>query len=246
MAVRLALDSWRWAGVPILIRAGKCMPVTATEVTIRFNRPPHDFFGARRRVDDQRAALPDLARSPRRSPSPGRSPAPAVPQRRGPGVRAAAGIRHAPLRPAHRGRPDGTAGCSPGRTRSRPPGGSSTRCSATWSPCSRTRGAAGARRRPTGCCPTATPGTTRPAEQMDDHRGGLARRVVIVGGGFAGLFAARALGPAGRGHPRRPSRAPPVPAAALRVRNRDAVRGTDSMTTLADALAIRWAAGDAG
>jgi glucose-6-phosphate 1-dehydrogenase len=46
VAVRLALDSWRWAGVPILIRAGKAMPVTATEVSIRFHRPPHDIFGA--------------------------------------------------------------------------------------------------------------------------------------------------------------------------------------------------------
>ncbi len=44
-AVRLAADTWRWAGVPILIRAGKCMPVTATEVDIRFRRPPHDVFG---------------------------------------------------------------------------------------------------------------------------------------------------------------------------------------------------------
>jgi glucose-6-phosphate 1-dehydrogenase len=46
VAVRLALESWRWAGVPLLIRAGKAMPVTATEVTIRFHRPPHDIFGA--------------------------------------------------------------------------------------------------------------------------------------------------------------------------------------------------------
>jgi glucose-6-phosphate 1-dehydrogenase len=45
VAVRLAADSWRWAGVPILIRAGKCLPVTATEVSIRFRRPPHDAFG---------------------------------------------------------------------------------------------------------------------------------------------------------------------------------------------------------
>jgi glucose-6-phosphate 1-dehydrogenase len=45
VAVRLAADSWRWADVPILIRAGKCMPVTATEVSIRFRRPPHDVFG---------------------------------------------------------------------------------------------------------------------------------------------------------------------------------------------------------
>ena len=45
VAVRLALDSWRWAGVPILIRAGKTLPVTATEVSIRFHQPPHDLFG---------------------------------------------------------------------------------------------------------------------------------------------------------------------------------------------------------
>src|SRR5687767_9998096 len=45
VAVRLALDSWRWAGVPILIRAGKTMPVTATEVSIRFRPVPFDVFG---------------------------------------------------------------------------------------------------------------------------------------------------------------------------------------------------------
>jgi glucose-6-phosphate 1-dehydrogenase len=45
VAIRLAADSWRWAGVPILIRAGKCMPVTATEVTVTFKQPPHDVFG---------------------------------------------------------------------------------------------------------------------------------------------------------------------------------------------------------
>jgi glucose-6-phosphate 1-dehydrogenase len=43
-AVRLSADTWRWAGVPILIRAGKCMPVTATEVAVRFRRPPRDAF----------------------------------------------------------------------------------------------------------------------------------------------------------------------------------------------------------
>jgi len=45
VAVRLAVDSWRWSDVPIVIRAGKCMPVTATEVYIRFRRPPHDVWG---------------------------------------------------------------------------------------------------------------------------------------------------------------------------------------------------------
>lgn len=45
VAVRLGADSWRWSGVPIVIRAGKCMPVTFTEVYIRFRPPPHDPFG---------------------------------------------------------------------------------------------------------------------------------------------------------------------------------------------------------
>ncbi|MGN6791271.1 MAG: glucose-6-phosphate dehydrogenase [Streptosporangiaceae bacterium] len=44
-AVRLALNSWRWQGVPILIRAGKCLPVSATEVYVRFRPPASDVFG---------------------------------------------------------------------------------------------------------------------------------------------------------------------------------------------------------
>ena len=44
-AIGLAADSWRWADVPILIRAGKCLPLTATEVTVTFRRPPYDAFG---------------------------------------------------------------------------------------------------------------------------------------------------------------------------------------------------------
>ena len=48
VAVRAHADSWRWADVPILIRAGKCMPVTATEISVRFRRPPHDVFGIER------------------------------------------------------------------------------------------------------------------------------------------------------------------------------------------------------
>jgi glucose-6-phosphate 1-dehydrogenase len=39
-AVRLEVDSWRWAGVTFVIRAGKHLPVTATEVVVRFQRPP--------------------------------------------------------------------------------------------------------------------------------------------------------------------------------------------------------------
>jgi glucose-6-phosphate 1-dehydrogenase len=45
VAVRLTADTWRWAGVPIVIRAGKCMPVTATEITVFFKPPPQDIFG---------------------------------------------------------------------------------------------------------------------------------------------------------------------------------------------------------
>jgi len=45
VAVRLTADTWRWAGVPIVIRAGKTMPVTATEIAITFKDPPHDVFG---------------------------------------------------------------------------------------------------------------------------------------------------------------------------------------------------------
>ena len=44
-AVRLYVDSWRWADVPFLIRAGKCMPVTSTEVVVEFRRPPRELFG---------------------------------------------------------------------------------------------------------------------------------------------------------------------------------------------------------
>jgi len=39
-AVRFDLDSWRWSGVPFLIRAGKCLPVTATEVVVRLRESP--------------------------------------------------------------------------------------------------------------------------------------------------------------------------------------------------------------
>lgn len=39
-ALRLEIDSWRWKGVPFYIRAGKCLPVTCTEVLARFREPP--------------------------------------------------------------------------------------------------------------------------------------------------------------------------------------------------------------
>jgi glucose-6-phosphate 1-dehydrogenase len=39
-ALELEVDNWRWSGVPFFIRAGKCMPVKASEVTVVFKRPP--------------------------------------------------------------------------------------------------------------------------------------------------------------------------------------------------------------
>ena len=47
VAVELSCDSWRWAGVPISIRGGKCLPVSATEVCVRFCPPPLDHAGSR-------------------------------------------------------------------------------------------------------------------------------------------------------------------------------------------------------
>ena len=42
-AVRLRIQSWRWQGVPFLIRAGKCLPVTCTEVFVTLRQPPPIF-----------------------------------------------------------------------------------------------------------------------------------------------------------------------------------------------------------
>ena len=45
-AIKLHIDTWRWAGVPFYIRAGKRMPVTATEVLVELKRPPQAVFDA--------------------------------------------------------------------------------------------------------------------------------------------------------------------------------------------------------
>jgi len=39
-AVELEIDNWRWSGVPFFVRAGKCLPVKASEVSVVFKRPP--------------------------------------------------------------------------------------------------------------------------------------------------------------------------------------------------------------
>jgi glucose-6-phosphate 1-dehydrogenase len=42
-ALKLEINSWRWKGVPFLIRAGKSLPVTCTEVLVRFKQPPEIY-----------------------------------------------------------------------------------------------------------------------------------------------------------------------------------------------------------
>jgi glucose-6-phosphate 1-dehydrogenase len=44
-AVELTVDSWRWAGVPFCIRAGKRLAATVNEVVVELIRPPRDIFG---------------------------------------------------------------------------------------------------------------------------------------------------------------------------------------------------------
>ena len=44
VALRLQLDSWRWAGVPFYLRTGKRLPKRTTEIAIQFRRPPLQIF----------------------------------------------------------------------------------------------------------------------------------------------------------------------------------------------------------
>ncbi|HEX5366938.1 MAG TPA: glucose-6-phosphate dehydrogenase [Acidimicrobiales bacterium] len=53
VALELEIDSWRWAGVPWLVRTGKRLPVTATEAVVTFAAPPRLLFSR------SRAAQPD-------------------------------------------------------------------------------------------------------------------------------------------------------------------------------------------
>ncbi|MDQ4133419.1 MAG: glucose-6-phosphate dehydrogenase, partial [Actinomycetota bacterium] len=46
VAMRLKVDNWRWAGVPIYVRTGKYLPKRVTEVAMEFNPVPHLPFAA--------------------------------------------------------------------------------------------------------------------------------------------------------------------------------------------------------
>ena len=44
VALKLGIDSWRWAGVPFYIRTGKAMPSRVTEIAVQFRRAPLALF----------------------------------------------------------------------------------------------------------------------------------------------------------------------------------------------------------
>jgi glucose-6-phosphate 1-dehydrogenase len=61
-ALRLQVDSWRWQGVPFYIRAGKCLPVTCTEVVVRLRQPPTMYEGFDLKANSFRLRIsPDIA-----------------------------------------------------------------------------------------------------------------------------------------------------------------------------------------
>ncbi len=50
-AVRLFIDSWRWAGVPWYLRSGKALATSVTEVLVELRRPPQPLFADSRTTD---------------------------------------------------------------------------------------------------------------------------------------------------------------------------------------------------
>lgn len=56
-AVELAIDNWRWSGVPFFVRAGKRLPVKASEVTVVFKRPPRLGVGPGRLPEPNQLTL---------------------------------------------------------------------------------------------------------------------------------------------------------------------------------------------
>jgi glucose-6-phosphate 1-dehydrogenase len=57
VALELAIDNWRWSGVPFFIRAGKEMPVKATEVSVVFKRPPPLGIGIGKRTGQNQMTI---------------------------------------------------------------------------------------------------------------------------------------------------------------------------------------------
>jgi glucose-6-phosphate 1-dehydrogenase len=56
-AVELAIDNWRWSGVPFFIRAGKCLPDKSSEVSVVFKKPPPLGVGPGKSPDSNRMTV---------------------------------------------------------------------------------------------------------------------------------------------------------------------------------------------
>ena len=64
-ALRLDIESWRWAGVPFFIRTGKRLPITQTELRLVFKHPPQLGFGSfDRRPEPEPAGRSSSTRRP--------------------------------------------------------------------------------------------------------------------------------------------------------------------------------------
>jgi glucose-6-phosphate 1-dehydrogenase len=57
VALELEIDNWRWSGVPFFIRAGKNLPVKATEIQVVFKRPPRLGVGTGRIPEPNQLAI---------------------------------------------------------------------------------------------------------------------------------------------------------------------------------------------
>ncbi len=57
VALELAIDNWRWSGVPFFIRAGKEMPVRETEVNVAFKQPPPLGVGSGKLPDQNQMVI---------------------------------------------------------------------------------------------------------------------------------------------------------------------------------------------
>src|SRR6267378_5148539 len=61
-AFKIEINSWRWRGVPFYFRAGKCLPVTCTEIVVRLRQPPTMYEGFDLKMNHCRLRIsPDIA-----------------------------------------------------------------------------------------------------------------------------------------------------------------------------------------
>jgi glucose-6-phosphate 1-dehydrogenase len=163
-ALRLDIESWRWAGVPFFIRTGKRLPITQTELRLVFKHPPKLGFGLmdRRPEENQLVIRLDPTTGIRLIVEAHRADmAGAAPVHLDMEFTQEGGEGRRPTRCAARGRAEGRQHAdSPGRTGSRP-GASSSRCWIRPRPSTHTRRARGGPRKPTGSSRGSAGGTNR-------------------------------------------------------------------------------------